>query len=65
MHYHTVFNVHSIKIKMAPTVFCWRHFSSVPVTEEISKHLVEDLERIVALNCAITIDSLQIKRGFS
>lgn len=50
---------------MAPTVFCWRHFSSVPVTEEISKHLVEDLERIVALNCAITIDSLQIKRGFS
>ena len=35
---------------MAPTVFSWRYLARVPVTEEISKHLVEDLERIVALN---------------
>jgi len=31
---------------MAPTVFSWRHFSVVPITEDISKYLVEDLERI-------------------
>ena len=34
---------------MAPTVFSWRRLSFVPITEEISKHLVEDLERIVEL----------------
>ncbi|MCY0976637.1 hypothetical protein PGH12_05670 [Chryseobacterium wangxinyae] len=31
---------------MAPTVFSWRHFLVVPITEEISKYLVEDFERI-------------------
>lgn len=31
---------------MASTVFSWRHFSFVPITEEISKHLIDDLERI-------------------
>lgn len=31
---------------MAPTVFSWRHYSFVPITEEISKYLIEDLERI-------------------
>lgn len=35
---------------MAPTVFSWRHLSFVPVTEEISKHLVQDLERILEIN---------------
>jgi len=35
---------------MAPTVFSWRHFLVVPITEEISNYLVEDLERIVELN---------------
>ena len=34
---------------MAPTVFSWRHFV-VPITEEISKHLVEDLESISQLS---------------
>lgn len=35
---------------MAPIVFNWRHLAYVPITEEISKHLVEDLERIIELN---------------
>ena len=35
---------------MAPTVFSWRHFSFVPITEEISNYLVEDLERISQLS---------------
>lgn len=35
---------------MAPTIFSWCHLASVPITKEISKHLIEDLERIVELN---------------
>ncbi|MCS4302456.1 hypothetical protein M2372_001896 [Chryseobacterium sp. BIGb0232] len=35
---------------MTPTVFSWCHLTSVPINEEISKHLVEDLEGIVELN---------------
>lgn len=35
---------------MAPTVFSWCHLASVPITEEISKHLVEDVKRILEIN---------------
>lgn len=36
--------------KMAPTVFSWHHFLVVPITEEISNFLLEDLERISKLS---------------
>jgi hypothetical protein len=32
---------------MVLTVFSWRHFSVIPITEEISKHLIEDLAIIL------------------
>lgn len=36
--------------KMAPTALSPRHFLVVPLTEEISKYLVEDLVRILEIN---------------